>query len=76
MTDILREKYARLMAEVADLEERVEDLEKDEELFRESPNPEDVKINAQELRDLRELLAEKRNELARLSDGCGRPHPQ
>lgn len=56
MTDISREKYSRLMAEIEILENKIELSGKDTVL--------------------QEELAEKRNELARLSDGCGHPHPQ
>jgi len=76
MTDVAREKYRRLMAEIADLEDRVEDLKRDIQMMQESPNPRDPQLLTEELRDLQEALAAKRNELARLSDGCGRPHPQ
>ena len=75
MTDVSREKYRVLMGEVADLEERVEDMEQESAVAAESPNPADAEVVRQELSDLREQLAEKRSELARLSDGCGRPHP-
>jgi len=59
MPDILRDKYARLMSEVEDLEARVDAL--------------GPAVAAEEARSLRERLAEKKNELARLSDGCGKP---
>jgi predicted nucleic acid-binding Zn-ribbon protein len=73
MTDPAREKYSRLMTEIEDLEERVEDLEKEMEVVKGSP---DAKVVKDELEDLRVALATKRNELARLSDGCGKPHPR
>ncbi len=69
MTDVSRETYRVLMGEVADLEERVEDLEKGATATDDSGNPADTEVVKQELTDLRE-------QLARLSDGCGRPHPQ
>ncbi len=73
MTDVTREKYARLMAEIEDLEERVEDLEKEVAVVKGSA---DAGVIKQELEDLRVELAKKRNELARISDGCGKPHPR
>jgi archaellum component FlaC len=73
MTDPAREKYVRLMTEIEDLEERVEDLEKEVEVVKGSP---DAKVVKEELEDLRAGLATKRNELARISDGCGKPHPR
>jgi len=35
-----------------------------------------VVIQELELRSLNEELTAKRNELTRVSDGCGKPHPQ
>ncbi len=74
--DATREKFVRLMAEIEDLEERVEDLEREGEVAAESPNPRDAAIVEQELHDLSEELAGKRNELARISNGCSTPRPQ
>lgn len=71
MSDPQKETYLRLMGEVQSLEERVEDLEKDLAVMAESGNPRDVEIQREELRTLRERLAEARRELARVSDGCG-----
>jgi cell division septum initiation protein DivIVA len=74
--DVARDKFMRLMQEVADLEDRIEDLEEEMKTAEDSPNPGDADIVLQELNDLREQLTERRNELARTSDGCGTPHPQ
>lgn len=63
MTDVSREKYSHLMTEIEDLEDKVELLSKESG-------------NEEQLKQFKEELATKRNELARLSDGCGRPHPQ
>ncbi len=75
MTDIVREKYLRLMAHIAELEDRIEDMEK--ELVDEAGtvDPEDASLIRQELKDLNEELAKSRSELSRVSDGCGTPHP-
>jgi hypothetical protein len=67
MTDVTREKYARLMAEIAELEDSVEELEAavdaDGELDRRA-----------ELDALRERLAERMWELARITDACKKIH--
>jgi hypothetical protein len=67
MNDISRVKYARLIAEIGDLEDRIEQLEK---------NPAAAPVAAaprQALEELELQLALKRSELTRLSDGCGKP---
>ena len=56
-----KEKYMQLMQKIEDLEDRIEIME-----LKEKP-PVD-------LEKLLEQLAESRNELARVSDGCGTPH--
>ena len=61
MLNAQRKKYQMLMQEIEDLEDKIEELEKE--------NPKDPELEIQ-----REQLAEKRNELARISDGCGTPH--
>ncbi len=71
-----RQKYAAIMEQVELLEEAVADLERDVKAARELPGSQDVQVLEQELRDAHTRLAERREELARLSDGCGRPHPQ
>jgi len=63
MKDITREKYVRLMTEIENLEDFIAELEV---LNR----PDDSEITRFSIE-----LASKRNELARLSDGCGKPHP-
>lgn len=73
MTDVAREKYAHLMAQIEELEERVSDLEREGAVAAESPDARDVQVVADELHDLREELAARRNELQRISDGCGTP---
>jgi len=62
MKDIAREKYAKLMDDI----ERTEDLIADIE-GQETPDED-------ELAKFREELAAQKNELARLSDGCGKSH--
>lgn len=59
MKDLIHEKFARLMDEVEALEEDIEQKEKNKS------------VSTRELLNLKEKLAEMRNELKRLSDGCG-----
>jgi hypothetical protein len=75
MTDIVRDKYLRLMAHLADLEDRIEDLEKELASEPGTISPDEAGLIRQELKDLNEDLAKGRSELSRLSDGCGTPHP-
>jgi hypothetical protein len=72
MTDVARDKFMRLMQEVEDLEERVEELERERNACRGTQDGEAVQ---RELDASRERLEEKRTELVRVSDGCRRPHP-
>ena len=57
MHNVTREKFAKLMDEIEELEDKIESKE-----------------NAGKISVLREELIEKRNELQRLSDGCGHSH--
>ncbi len=68
MNDVERHKYAGLMAEIERLEDALAVMEKD-------AGADDGGSLAQEMREIQEQLAVKRAELARISDGCGRPHP-
>ena len=74
MTDVNRETYRRLMAEIEDLEDRVADLETGLESAKASPNPQEAKAVTEELENLKAQLALRRNELARISAGCGKPN--
>ncbi len=65
MTDLARATYLRLMTEIEDLENKVESLK---------VGAGAVDKHAAERERLGAELNEKRRELARLSDGCGRPH--
>lgn len=64
MKDLNREKYSHLMAEIEQLEDCISELE------NEKP------VNKEQMEKAKAKLAEKRNELARISDGCGKPHPK
>lgn len=75
MTDITREKYERLMAKVAELEERIEALEEQLPEDEKAGNLPETEVIRQELKDLKEQLAKSRSELSRISNGCGKPHP-
>ena len=57
----MREKYVYLMTEIEDLEGKIEKLEKKAAFGK-------------ELEELKNGLATIKNELARISDGCGTPH--
>lgn len=75
MTDVSHAKYAKLIDEIEQLEEEIEVYEKGDGIKGESDDdgvlsPEEIQA---ELRTLQERLAEKRNELKRISDGCGSP---
>ena len=64
-TDPARQKYVRLMKEIEDIEDAIEKLE--------SKNKQ-AKATCAKLGALKNELADKKNELARISDGCGTPH--
>jgi len=72
MPDVAREKFMRLMQEVDELEECVEELERKQIACRGTQDEEAVQ---RELDARLERLEEKRTELVRISDGCRRPHP-
>lgn len=61
MTDVARQKYLKLMVDIEELEEEIETLKKNH-------------APADDILAVQELLASKRNELARISDGCGHSH--
>jgi len=64
MADIRRQKYVRIMDEIEELEDRLE------ELRRASPGAGDA---GPELAEVQERLTERMRELARITDGCSRP---
>jgi hypothetical protein len=72
--DTQRETYRRLMAEIEALEEQIERAEQEDKGTRGSPRQNGAIPVAEQLTALKMRLAEKRGELERLSDGCGRPH--
>ncbi len=61
MTGVMRETYAQLMNQIDDLEEQIEQVEREQQ-------------GAVQLLSLKEELVEKQHELARISDGCGSSH--
>jgi chromosome segregation ATPase len=63
MKDLAREKYVKLMDEIEKIEDVITQLED------ESP------VDQKQLDNARAELSTKKNELARISDGCGKPHP-
>lgn len=68
MKDIQKVKYVNLMTEIEDLEDEVYEYENREGISSEIESDAEI---AEDLKVLAEKLATKRNELARLSDGCG-----
>ncbi len=74
MTDVNREKYLRLMQEIEELEDRVQNFEQEAEVVKDAGAIENSTIISQEFMEARKLLAQKRNELTRISNGCGGPH--
>ncbi len=74
MKDVAHVKFERLMAQVAELEERVEGLET-QLAAGESADAQETAVLREALEDAQDQLAKSRSELSRLSDGCGRPHP-
>lgn len=67
MSDVSREKYVRIMAEIDELEDKVEELEA-------AAAAEDGSDRRKELDELRERLAERMWELARITDSCKKIH--
>lgn len=67
MTDVTREKYVRLMTEISELEDRVEELET-------AVAADDSDTCRAELDEARERLAERMWELARITDACKKIH--
>jgi len=74
MKDVAHMKFERLMAHVAELEDRMADLER-QLAAGEGTDTQETTLVRQELEDTQAQLAQSRSELSRLSDGCGKPHP-
>ena len=72
--DPKRETYRQLMAEIEALEEQVENFVGEAQMARQLTNSENAALVEEQLALLRMRLAEKRGELERMSDGCGKPH--
>jgi hypothetical protein len=62
MSEVMKKTYSKLMGEIEDLEDLIEISENDKT------------IDTEKLLKLKNELAEKREELARISDGCGHSH--
>ncbi len=69
MTDVARQKFAALMAEIESLEDALDDLQR----RCENAPQESVEPIRRQLVDVQRHLAEKKTELQRISDGCGKP---
>ena len=74
MTDPARESLMRLMAELDELEEGVEELQQRLRLISGVADSRDRDATQGELRELLERLERKRGELTRISNACRRPH--
>lgn len=74
MTDLARERFARLMAEVEELEESVEELQKRLRASGGAEDSGDGDAGQRELGELLERLEAKQIELTRISNACRRPH--
>lgn len=61
MSDVARAKYLKMMTEIEDIEDKIAEMEKSG-------------ASQSDIMSLKDKLAEKRNELARISDGCGKGH--
>jgi hypothetical protein len=64
----------RLMAEIEELEESVENLQRQLRASSGAGASPDRKAGQRELRELQERLEEKSDELTRISNACRRPH--
>jgi ElaB/YqjD/DUF883 family membrane-anchored ribosome-binding protein len=64
----------RLMAEIDELEERVENLQQQLGAPSSAEDLRGREAGQRELRQLRERLEEKSSELTRISNACRRPH--
>jgi hypothetical protein len=64
----------RLMAEVDELEEAVEELQQQLGASNEAGDSRDGGARERKLRELLERLEQKRSELVRISNACRRPH--
>jgi hypothetical protein len=74
MTDPAREGLLRLMVEIGELEESVEELQRTLRAASRLPVSRDGEAAQRELRALVERLDRKRSELTRISNACRRPH--
>ena len=67
--DVAREKYVHLMTEIEELEDKLERFD------AKGPKKKDLRaFTDREVLLMKEALASKKNELARIGDGCGKPH--
>jgi ElaB/YqjD/DUF883 family membrane-anchored ribosome-binding protein len=64
----------RLMAEIDELEERVENLQQQLGASSVAEDSRGREARQRELHELRERLEEKSSELTRISNACRRPH--
>jgi hypothetical protein len=74
VTDVAGERLMRLMVEIDELEEGVEELQQKLRASSGLPDSLDRGATQRELGELLGRLEEKRSELTRISNACRRPH--
>lgn len=74
MTTLSRQTFARLMAQVEEQEEAVDECEAQCRIAAKIGDAARVAAAEKALADAREALRRSREELARISDGCGHGH--
>ena len=74
MATLSRQAFARLMAQVEEQEDAVDECEAQCRIAAKIGDAARVATAEKALGDAREALRKYRDELTRISDGCGHPH--
>lgn len=74
MANLSREAFSRLMAQVEELEETVDEREAEVRVAAKVGGAAGIAAAEKALETVREKLRVVREELARISDGCGHGH--